>query len=103
MDLDSDDTDAIQKMHALDQEILHLSKAVIDKHRNKYVRITRGWRKGEKGAKAIITDGGFINGCMYFLCMAVTKKDKIINGDAWTREYRPASDFELWEERPQND
>jgi hypothetical protein len=92
---DKRDLKTLQKLHELDQETLALSKWLTDKYRNRYVTIMRGWRKGEKGAKAIITGGCFHNGSFLFLCMAVNKKDEIINGDAWTRGYRPFSDIEL--------
>lgn len=95
MELDKRDLKTIQKLHELDQETLALTKWLTDKYRNRYVTITRGWRKGEKGARAIITNGIFYNGSFLFLCMAVNKKDEIINGDAWTREYRPISDIEF--------
>lgn len=103
MNLDANDTKAVQQMLDLDQQILHLSTSIVDKYRNKYVTITKGWRKGEKGAKAIITGGMFYHGEMLFLCMVVNKKDQIINRDAWTRKYRPASSFELITTHPQGE
>lgn len=95
MQPDKRDLKTLQKLRGLEQETLALSKWLTDKYRNRYVTISRGRRKGEKGAKAIITGGCFRNGGFYFLCMAVNKKDEIINGDAWTREYRPFSDIDL--------
>ena len=85
----------LQKMHKLDQEIMALTKQLTDKYRDKYAQINVGWRKKERGAKVRITGGHFQFGRFLFLCMAVNKKDEIINGDAWTREYRPFSHIDL--------
>lgn len=53
-----------------------------------------------KGRKAVI------HGVIYdspegllFLCMVLSEKDgSMLNSDTWTRQYRPASDFELSKE-----
>ncbi len=88
------------KLHTLDQEVNAQVKHFQSKYVGKYVRILSGWRKGEKGAMAVIHSVVFHHGQLLFLCMVVNKRLEIINRDAWTRTYRPSTDFELVANQP---
>lgn len=95
MQFDTDDKAVEAEMQNLDRTIQEKLIHFREKYVGKMVRIVRGWRVGEKGAKAIIDGVIFYNGEVWFLCMATNRRGEKINGDAWTREYRPVEDFEL--------
>lgn len=101
MELDKQDLKVANILHELDQSTLNEIKHFQKKYVGRYVTITRDWRKGAKGSRAVIDSVIFSDGRILFLCMAVNSKNEKINGDAWTREFRPCEDFELiGEEQP---
>lgn len=95
MELTEEEKSICQKCHALTRQ----ANESLDPLRKKYVGakvvLTKGWRKGEKGSKAVITEVTEYYGEVLFLCMVINKKGEIVNGDAYTREYREATDFDI--------
>lgn len=89
------DAQIAEEIHRLDQDILYKLQHFRDKYIGKKVRLTKGWRKREKGSLAVIDSVIFHESRVLFLCMVINRAGERVNGDAYTREFRPFTDFEL--------
>lgn len=95
MSYSKEECNVADRVHHLDKQIRHELKYFEARYLGRCVRLVKGWRKGERGSSAIIDGVMFHEGQILFLCMVINKKGERVNRDAYTRQWRPRSDFEL--------